>query len=179
GNDALYQRILRKFEQSNRQFQVTVRAAIAAGDWQTAQREAHTLKGLAGTVGADALAAVAAELESACGIDAPDQAGILAALQAVAGELEPLLDAIAQRVAGVEESAATQPDVNSAALADSLQRLRILLAEDDSQASNCLRDSAGALSALDPLRWRELQQAVDAYDYPAALVVVDTWLALL
>jgi len=179
GNDALYHRILRKFEQSNRQFQDAVRAAIAEGDWRTAQRHAHTLKGLAGTVGAEALAEAAAQLESACAADAPDEGAVMESLEALAGELEPVLGGISRFFAGVDDSAGAQPEVNSAALADSLQRLRILLADDDSQASNCLRDIAGALSAVDPLRCLKLQQAVDAYDYPAALVIVDTWLARL
>jgi two-component system, sensor histidine kinase and response regulator len=179
GNEGLYHRILRKFEQSNRQFQDTVRASVAVGDWQTAQREAHTLKGLAGTVGADALAAVAAQLESACGADAPDEAAVMESLEALAGELEPVLEGIAHFFAGADQSAGAQPEVNSAALGDSLRRLRALLADDDSQAGNCLRDIESTLSTADPLLSRQLQQTVDAYDYPAALVVVDSWLARL
>jgi HPt (histidine-containing phosphotransfer) domain-containing protein len=43
----------------------TIREAVHTGDWSTAQRTAHTLKGVSGTVGATEIPAYAEALEHA------------------------------------------------------------------------------------------------------------------
>jgi HPt (histidine-containing phosphotransfer) domain-containing protein len=55
-----------------------MRAALQQGDMELAQRLAHTLKGVAGTIGADKLAVLARQLESAIKLqDAALYAGCL------------------------------------------------------------------------------------------------------
>lgn len=62
GNEALYVKMLRQFlELETLPRQIIER--LEAGDWLAAERHAHTLKGVAGSLGARALQRLAVELE--------------------------------------------------------------------------------------------------------------------
>jgi HPt (histidine-containing phosphotransfer) domain-containing protein len=62
---ALYERVLREFHQRCRDEALHLRAALAAGDLESAGRRAHSAKGLAGSIGAGELQAAAGDLEMA------------------------------------------------------------------------------------------------------------------
>ncbi len=65
GNDEIaYLRLLRKFAMAQSQTGVELDQAIRAGDTETALRIAHTIKGIAGSIGAIRLGEVAAQLET-------------------------------------------------------------------------------------------------------------------
>ncbi len=64
GNKQSYFRILRKMAKSNADFADKLQNATKQKDWETAGRLAHTLKGLAATIGAEQLQKNAAELEA-------------------------------------------------------------------------------------------------------------------
>src|ERR1700693_3416792 len=64
-----------------------LRTALETGDAKVLRAEVHNIKGSAGQVGADALAAVCQEVELGSGLDAP-------ALSALANQLQPLFDAV-------------------------------------------------------------------------------------
>ena len=63
GNSALYLKILRKFRDGQIDAVERIRTAVEADDTESAQREAHTLKGLAGNIGARKLYQVAQRAE--------------------------------------------------------------------------------------------------------------------
>ena len=65
GKRERYEALLRKFANKQAGSVVNVRAALAAGDHSGAERELHSLKGAAGSLGAMAIAESAAEAESA------------------------------------------------------------------------------------------------------------------
>jgi signal transduction histidine kinase/DNA-binding response OmpR family regulator len=65
GNKKLYASLLRKFVSGFSGTVDQLRAALAAGDWETATRHAHTVKGSGAMLGATRLAAVALALETA------------------------------------------------------------------------------------------------------------------
>ena len=65
-NQALYFRLLRKFRDNYcHGFEANFQGALDNGDWQTAQRLAHSLKGTARTLGVELLGELAAQLEAA------------------------------------------------------------------------------------------------------------------
>ncbi len=64
GNVSLYFSLLDQFRVKQRNFATSVREALAAKDPDTAERLAHTLRGIAGTLGAETLQDLAALLES-------------------------------------------------------------------------------------------------------------------
>jgi CheY-like chemotaxis protein len=89
GDDVLYRRLLNMFGEQQQDFATGFRAAMDAGDVPTATRLAHTLKCVAGTLGAHAVERAAEALEEACqaGSDAP--------------RLEPLLDEVSSQLTPV------------------------------------------------------------------------------
>jgi len=65
-NQVLYFRLLIKFRDSYCQgFEANFQEALDGGDWQTAQRLAHSLKGTARTLGVELIGELAAQLEAA------------------------------------------------------------------------------------------------------------------
>tara|TARA_R110001599_G_scaffold177127_4_gene369285 strand:- start:12293 stop:18568 length:6276 start_codon:yes stop_codon:yes gene_type:complete len=180
GNTALYLRILHGFATDQAQFVDAFHTAVQRGHWHQAQRSAHSLKGLAATVGASGLSQAAAALEQACRPDEPDAAEVDALLQDVAQLLLPLLAALEQIPS--PGGASGPVDSGQQAAGDTvgaLTRLRALLAEDDAAARPLLNAEAPALRAAAPERFRNLQRALAAYDYARALTLVDDWLASL
>jgi signal transduction histidine kinase/DNA-binding response OmpR family regulator len=63
GSVTLYLKLLDKFRTTERNFVTTIRETLAADDLKTAERQAHTLRGTAGTLGAKNLQELAASLE--------------------------------------------------------------------------------------------------------------------
>jgi CheY-like chemotaxis protein len=64
GNRPLFMKLLTSFADDHRNIGASVREALRRGDIRKAIQEAHTLKGVAGNLSADALAHAAARLES-------------------------------------------------------------------------------------------------------------------
>ncbi len=64
GNVALYYSLLDKFRVNQLHVVSSIREALASNDGQTAERLAHTLKGIAGTLGAESLQKLAEQLET-------------------------------------------------------------------------------------------------------------------
>ena len=98
-NAQLYQRLLGKFRRGQADFAGSFQAALQGGDLDTARRLAHTLKGVAGTIGARAVQAAAADLEHGC-TEAPDPARLQELLGAVERALGPLLALLAAEEPG-------------------------------------------------------------------------------
>ena len=65
GNRNLYRNLLLKFRQSQAHAVEDIREALAAGDHERAHRLAHTIRGVAGNIGAKELQAVATAVEAA------------------------------------------------------------------------------------------------------------------
>jgi HPt (histidine-containing phosphotransfer) domain-containing protein len=63
GDAAMFRRVLLRFSESFAGTPMQVRAAVAQGDAEHAQRLVHTLKGAAGTIGAGMLQGAALRLE--------------------------------------------------------------------------------------------------------------------
>ena len=82
GKKTLYITMLRKYVAGQKNCVQTMRDAIRDGDWATAQRTAHTLKGVSGTIGATDIPAYADALEQAIREQQP------------AAELEPMFAAL-------------------------------------------------------------------------------------
>lgn len=87
GNEALYRKLLLRFREQQIHFADEFEQANAV-DPQTATRLAHSLKGVAGNLGALRLQHLAESLEQACKSGGP----IANELQALLAELTPLLN---------------------------------------------------------------------------------------
>ncbi len=65
GKKPLYVAMLRRYVNGQKDCPASIRAALDAGDTASAQRAAHTLKGVSGTIGAKTIAVLAETVESA------------------------------------------------------------------------------------------------------------------
>jgi two-component system sensor histidine kinase/response regulator len=107
GRKTLYVAMLRRFIDSQTDVPAQIRAALSSRDTSSAERLAHTLRGVAGNIGATAVQHLAGSLESALRMPAPptDVERHLLELQ---GQLEALVAALKSRLA-------CQPEAVSAA----------------------------------------------------------------
>ena len=182
-NMSLYRQLLHKFLQTQQGFEVRFKVGLTGPDPQAAQREAHTLKSTAGTVGANNLAMACQVLEQTC-LDNASHGEVERRLAAVLLELQPVMASLqawadasnaqtqmpAQgRGAPAAEPATPHGGLQITDLPGWLQHLKDLLAQDDPDAvalaDDLLQISRG--TAWEP-QARRLHAALVAYDFDRA-----------
>ena len=164
GNTELYFATVRKFCRLQENTGQTMAAALDAGDWVTAQRQAHTLKIVAASIGAGRLAEQAAALEKALAERLP-RADADRHIGVIDGQLRELIAALRDKLPAAPEAAL--PDV---AGADAVAELEQLLSESNPEAMACLERNAAALKVIIPAaRLAQIETAVNAFDLDDAL----------
>jgi len=167
GNRKRYESLLRKFAEQQANAVEASRAALAAGDAATAERAAHSLKGAAGTLGAVALAEIAATAETLIKTGQPEEP----ALKKLSLALDQLVGGI--RTALPEETGdsglgGTLDDAS--AVQEPLARLKRLLESDDGEAADFIVDSRSRLAGvLTSAEIKTLTERVGNFDFEAAL----------
>lgn len=176
GSVKLYLRLLSRFLESYGQGQgrKNYNEALAGPDAEAAMRFAHTLKGLAASLGADALMEAAKNLEFAHKDHqaAPELAeACLSRLEEVCAMLEKALGS-AQPAQAAAPAAPAAGD--SAAASELVKKLRALLADDDAEAASLFQENEAALAqALPAPKLAAIKQAIAAYDFSEALAALD------
>ena len=97
GNDNLYRSLLGRFVASHAQAPAQIHESLANGDIAAAEMLAHTVKSVAGNIGAGAVEALASELEQALRSYAPPTI-VQARLAQLEGPMAELTDALAARL---------------------------------------------------------------------------------
>ncbi|OYU44023.1 MAG: sensor protein, partial [Burkholderiales bacterium PBB4] len=168
GNRALYVSLLRKFLKGQSGFLQDIRQALDAGDRALAQRLAHTLKSVAGSIGVAEVQALAARVEA----DVPTGGRVVieAHLHDLEAALLPLMEAL-QAVLPVERVAQVPP-ADAAEVGRICAELGALLADDDMQAVDVLHQYAGVLGPACPAHFAELEAAIEAFDFEAAAAIL-------
>ncbi len=170
-NSTLYTTMLCKFVQSQAQSVHLIRSALAQGDGVTAERLAHTLKGLAASLGAQPLQQCAAALEQALHsgtaqsrletLIAPTQSqleSLLAALRATPGLLPAALPSVSAELSGPERAQVQRV----------IQTLLEMLEQDDYEALSLWEDHAPGLHAV-LQQASALEQAINGFEFEEAL----------
>ncbi|WP_158227136.1 PAS domain S-box protein [Mangrovitalea sediminis] len=170
GDERAYNQLLQLFRARQADAMAQLQAALDAGDAELAQRLAHTLKGLAGNLGAGALQRSAARLEKSLQQrTASDQE-----LRDVANAHRAVLDAIDAADLKPVEKTVRKATLTDDELLSGLRQLRQLLAEYDGAAVNALHALAADLDARNVADDRlQLQRALESYDFDAAIEHVD------
>ncbi len=167
GNRLRYESLLRKFAQPGAGGVAEIRAALAAGDTETAARAAHSLKGAAANLGATALAEVASRAESAIN----GRSGVDPALHELAASLETVVAAIRSALpdkqsAGVSGGNSADP----ATVRPQMLRLRTLLKNDDGDAADFILEAhPGLAKVLTEAELASLSEPIGNFDFAAAL----------
>ena len=172
GNAALMRKLLDRFVETQFDAMQRIVAAIENNQLETAIREAHTLKGLAGNIGAGGLADSAARVEHLLSLGSHDglpQA--LAACTLALDELVPKIVLAMQSRSNVPEPGnAVAAPVDRAYLEAGLRELSQLLQQDDAQAVKHLDGIGPVLVAAGQAEHaRQLKRMLGQYDFEGAL----------
>jgi PAS domain S-box-containing protein len=177
GGEDTYLTVLEKFIPNQRQAVQSIQDALAAGDMQAAGRLAHTLKGIAATVGAAALSGLARQLEDAI---RKEEAGKYAQLVAAAGM--ELAQVVASAEAYLQAGAAvrTRQPADAAQLGALLGQLVAQLQAFDSEAVDTLRRIERKVEGTEAAaQFARLGRHVNDYDYENALAEAQRLIAVL
>jgi two-component system, sensor histidine kinase and response regulator len=167
GNRGRYQTLLRRFAEQQAGTTAAIEAALAAGDPATAERAAHSLKGAAATLGANALSEAAAQAESAIKTGADIEAPIRSLALALEALLAALGTALPQEPAS---DGAGNGAADPAAVTEPLIRLKRLLETDDGEAADFILDAGPHLSrVLTAAEIKILADRVGSFDFDGAL----------
>ncbi len=151
-NKKRYLNLLQKFHSGNQNTVAEIEKAVLDEDVETAVRLAHTVKGLADTIGAEALQKTAAALEAGLKSD-PDSGQFKTRIQ----DFKKDLDAVLETLAPI---ALTQVQENSAVSADNGDTGRLLA---------YLRDLAPHVSKHKPKPAKEILEKMGGYAWPQPL----------
>jgi HPt (histidine-containing phosphotransfer) domain-containing protein len=193
GKLGVYRRSLRDFVRTLADGPARLAAQIERGATAELAREFHTLKGLAATLGADALASAAADAERAFAAGPPDRGAapaqavlpaMLAAMVAAEAALRSLgaalgaelEEAVGPKAAGTTARALPDnPEAGAAAL-PALNELQQLLAQSDLGAVDAVQRLRAQHAGLAGPRLDALVEAVDDLDFETALTQCDEWI---
>nr|CRH07217.1 Putative histidine kinase. Containing PAS domain, PAC domain, Signal transduction response regulator, receiver region domain, HAMP domain, HATPase domain, HisKA domain, Hpt domain and cheY-like domain [Candidatus Magnetococcus massalia] len=168
GSHKAYRKLLKKFQSNQAEMIGQMEKAIKEEDEELATRLAHTLKGVSGNLGARALYAAAELLEKAL-LDG-DEPSARKLLPDVDEKLKQVMTSITSLDASPQQEPGVTKTADLDALIPVLERLRVLLAEDDTEASDVLEElgqqlnGSGLEATLD-----QIGDSIDSYDFETAL----------
>jgi signal transduction histidine kinase/CheY-like chemotaxis protein/HAMP domain-containing protein len=169
GNSRLYRSLLEQFAARQAEAPAQVYAALARGDRQTAERLAHTVKGVAGNLALRRIHASAEKLEKTIreGADATARLDEFSSL--LGAQVEAIRQALAAGQPAPEGPGAGAPFDPEAARA-ALARLRPLLEASDGAAADAFASLEGGLRAsVRRTLLDALGRAIQDFDFEAAL----------
>ena len=172
GNQKLYVKILHQFVEQQGPALEQVADALATGDHARAERLAHTLKGVAGSIGAAGVQSAAAALERAIH-DRANAGDAEQVRQRVGVVLEPLAQGIREALGTLRPDApapvhATAPTSPARSLAAAAQ-LAALLSDSDPAAGEFVEANRSALNPLfDAAGWSTFETRVQGYAFADA-----------
>jgi HPt (histidine-containing phosphotransfer) domain-containing protein len=167
GNLRLYRSMLQQYADSQATSPAELRAALTVGDVKTAERLAHTLKGVSATLGVKAASAAAAVVEDRL------RHGRLEGIGPHLATLEQTTEAVITGIRTALVAAATAVAGSSAdprAVIPLLRRLEALLSTSDGGALDYVLQAQEVLAkALSAEEVAGLTEAVQNFDFEAAL----------
>ena len=174
-NPAFYATLLKKFMTSQADAVQGINRSLDEGDRTSAERIAHTLRGVAGNLGATALQASAEALETSLRNAAP-HAQTSDLLAHMAEHLAQLIQAL-RAVPGLYT---TEPTTESGELSPTERQdaksiagqLKVLLANDDASVTDLWESHARVLRVLFR-NAAQIEEAVNGYDFEAALALME------
>ncbi len=173
GKKAFYLEMLKKYLENQGDVPLRIRESLDAGDYGTAERLAHTAKGVSGNIGAAGVQELAAVVERSIREHASQEEleGHLVSFSAAHGELVSGLRSALPSESREEASSVVVVDREAAAVA--YGKLENLLANDDSEAVDYLDEAGEVLrGVLGMDAFRAIEKAVNDYDFEKALTIL-------
>ena len=194
GKQSLYLTMLRNFVDKQTATADEIENALRQGEIATAERQAHTLKGLAGNIGAEPLQTSAERLETVLR-ERQSAENIATALADTRSLLQALTDSLSAKlerqspnhVLAVQDSADTHESIEGAqttaaddavaphpvavaenALHETLSRLAVLLHESDPEALDYFASHGELLHTSHPELFADIKQAIENFAFEEA-----------
>ncbi len=188
GNRELLNRLLREFYRDYQQVVRTIRGELQQGKRQEVLRLVHTIKGIAGSLGAHALHRITRDLETSLkGGEGVEYASLLEQFSNEIGRVFHGIESMQQDLpaeenasaddSGLEEGAAL-PDggeVDQGVLQPLLEELQQLLSAGHSRSADKLEEiKPHCRTASLQAHCRRLAQSIEEFEFEEALLVLDT-----
>jgi two-component system, sensor histidine kinase and response regulator len=175
GNRKLYLKLLRQFIEQQGPAVGQITAALDRGDAALAERVAHTLKGVAGNLGAKPVQSAAGALEKLIR-ERAKPAEVESAKHALTAVLEPLIAQLGAAVVAPAPKtvAPVPPTSNPAQTREAAAQLSKLLAEFDPGAADFIEANQAALRPLFAGEgWSHFEKLVQGYSFADAQTHLD------
>jgi len=178
GNRTLYLKLLRQFIDQQGPAVEQITDALSSGDVERAERLAHSLRGVAGNIGAAPVRFAAGALEKLIH-DRAEPKDVDAATRELAAHLGPL---VAELLTALAQESSPAPErstpVDAAGSREAAARLIALLSELDPGAADFVETHRAALRPLfDDGAWREFEGFVQGYAFADAQARLEEALA--
>ena len=169
GKQPLYISMLRKFVVGQKSAAVEILNSLMNEDMTTAERLAHTLKSVAGNIGATGLQQLAGKIEVAIKERHPREEldGLLNALKIL---LKNLIEQLEQKLP--QDTCKAIVMINPEKLKSVCDRLDALLSDDDAEATDVLDANEDLLNTAFPNHYRKIDNSIRSFDFEAALAAL-------
>jgi HPt (histidine-containing phosphotransfer) domain-containing protein len=177
GNHKLYMKLLRDFASQQADAVEQVRAALARNDTESATRVAHTLKGVAGGLGAGLVQTAAAAVEKLLR-DRVAPGATNPALEQLAAVIDPFLTRLRAALATTSTAAAATPAIAPGRTRDIAAQLKKLFADFDTNAVSFAEENEASLRpAFDATTWEQFLRQTQQFAFADAQALLDQALA--
>jgi HPt (histidine-containing phosphotransfer) domain-containing protein len=164
GNERLYHAMLRQYAEDQADTPAALRAALVAADMKTAERLAHTLKGVSATLG------IKRPSEAAAAVEDRIRHGRLERIEDDLMAMEQATAAVIAAIRTALVQAAAPRSTDHSAVLPLLGRLETLLLDSDGAALDCVLEAHEVLAqALTPEEFARLTREVQNFAFDAAL----------
>nr|CAD5916079.1 Hybrid signal transduction histidine kinase J [Planktothrix pseudagardhii] len=165
GNKSLYLSMLRKFASGQKTVVDKISQALDTQDKTQAERLAHTLKGVAGNIGAFIIQEASASLETAIKQDC-SRSEVDSLLATIRGPLETLINQLEMKFP--PKAVTPQMTIDFVKLEQICTRLSELLVENDAEAADLLQDHTDLLRNAFPNHYSAIEAGVNSFDFDTA-----------
>lgn len=170
-NMKLYTKLLDQFQKTYASAAQDIAESINAGDYETAERNAHTIKGLAGSLGATALQEISAKLEKVCR-EKIQGAEYEESLAAFGKELDSAIAGIRSSMSSEAPAAQAAPAVSTSLLASQLAALAAHVDDSDAKALMLFDEIKPQLAAFDQNAAARIAASFELFDFAAAAAII-------
>jgi two-component system sensor histidine kinase/response regulator len=169
GKKSLYLSMLRKFATGQKTTPAEILRALDSNDWTTAERLAHTLKGISGNISATILHQLAENAEAVIKARAGRQV-IDAAINLLKFALENLISELDSKLPAVQSKNAViiVPEKLKAVC----ESLDAFLSDDDAKAAEVMNANMDLLYSAFPNHYGKIEAGIVACDFGAALAAL-------
>ncbi|MFZ4579845.1 MAG: Hpt domain-containing protein, partial [Myxococcota bacterium] len=176
GNPTAYLRLLRQFANRHASDAAEVQRLLTLGDQTGAMRTAHSLKGVAATLGMAAIARLAGEAETLTKQDPPPPRlrEVLTLLTAQLATMATNLLARMPPPESASDMAVPTVAVDPAQVRAVIEKLQLLLADGDTAAGDLFRESRSLLRVVLGSSLDVLDELVQDFAYDEALNLIRT-----